>query len=145
MSVGIQRLRDEADRVRLGAIDKGEDPAVVDRALELDLERRGLIAQIDHTNAERNRLSKEIAEAIRRGTDPTSPEITQLKDASREASAGLDGLAERLAVVETELDDALLRIPNPADPDVPVGDEEANVVVRTWGTPLPREDRRPHW
>ncbi len=39
----------------------------------------------------------------------------------------------------------MLRIPNPADPDVPVGGEEANVTVRTWGEPLPREDRRPHW
>jgi seryl-tRNA synthetase len=27
----------------------------------------------------------------------------------------------------------LLRIPNPADPDVPVGDASANKVVRTWG------------
>jgi seryl-tRNA synthetase len=39
----------------------------------------------------------------------------------------------------------MLRIPNPADPDVPVGGEEANETVRTWGEPLPREHRRPHW
>ena len=145
MSVGIQRLRGDAERVRLGAIDKGEDPAVVDRALELDLERRGLVAQVDHDNAERNRISKEIAEAIRRGTDPDAPEITQLKDASRDASAGLDQLAERLAAVQAGLDDALLRIPNPADPDVPVGGEDASVVVRTWGEPLPTDGRLPHW
>ena len=47
--------------------------------------------------------------------------------------------------VEAELEDALLRIPNPADPDVPVGGEEANVVVRTWGEPLPHGERKPHW
>jgi seryl-tRNA synthetase len=145
MSVGLQRLRDDADRVRLGAIDKGEDPAVVDRALELDVERRGLVAQVDHDNAERNRLSKEIAEAIRGGTDPTAPEIMELKNASRVASAGLDSLGERLGTVQAELDEALLRIPNPADPDVPVGDEEANVVMRTWGEPLSSDGRRPHW
>jgi seryl-tRNA synthetase len=48
----------------------------------------------------------------------------------------------------------MLRIPNPADPDVPVGDESANQVVRTWGEQLTRETsaadgaawtRRPHW
>jgi seryl-tRNA synthetase len=47
----------------------------------------------------------------------------------------------------------LLRIPNPADPDVPIGDASANQVVRTWGEQLPREvttdgqtwSRRPHW
>jgi seryl-tRNA synthetase len=145
MTVGLQRLRDDADRIRLGAIDKGEDPAVVDRALELDLERRGIVAQVDHDKAERNRLSKEIAEAIRRGTDPNAPEIMRLKDASRVASAGLDGLAERLASIQADLDEALLRIPNPADPDVPVGGEEANVVVRSWGEPLPHNGRSPHW
>ncbi|HEX2765982.1 MAG TPA: serine--tRNA ligase, partial [Candidatus Limnocylindria bacterium] len=50
-----------------------------------------------------------------------------------------------LATVEAELEDALLRIPNPADPDVPVGGEEANRTVRTWGEQLPKDDRRPHW
>ena len=40
MSVGLQRLRDEPEVIRQGAIDKGEDPALVDRALELDERRR---------------------------------------------------------------------------------------------------------
>ena len=39
----------------------------------------------------------------------------------------------------------MLRIPNPADPDVPVGAEDANLTVRTWGEPLPHEGRVPHW
>ena len=33
MSVGTQRLREDADRLRAGAIAKREDPAVVDTAL----------------------------------------------------------------------------------------------------------------
>ena len=32
MSVGVQRLREEPDRIRQGAIDKREDPALVDQA-----------------------------------------------------------------------------------------------------------------
>ena len=32
MSVGLQRLREDAARLRAGAIEKGEDPAVVDAA-----------------------------------------------------------------------------------------------------------------
>ena len=42
MSVGAQRLRDEPEVIRKGAIDKGEDPALIDRALELDGRRRQL-------------------------------------------------------------------------------------------------------
>ena len=42
MSVGTQRLRDDADRLRAGAIAKREDPKVVDAALEADAARRAL-------------------------------------------------------------------------------------------------------
>ena len=35
-------------------VDKGEDPAVVDRALELDERRRTLVAEGDALKAERN-------------------------------------------------------------------------------------------
>jgi seryl-tRNA synthetase len=145
MSVGAQRLRDQPDQLRQGAIDKGEDPAVIDRAIELDEQRRALIGQIDLQKAERNSLSSRIAESIRGGTDPNSPELMQLKNESRIASDGLSGLDAELAMVEAELEEAMLRIPNPADPDVPVGGEEANLTVRTWGEPLARDGRRPHW
>ena len=40
MSIGLARLREEPDRIRQGAIDKGEDPSIVDQALELEGKRR---------------------------------------------------------------------------------------------------------
>ncbi len=57
MSVGLQRLRDEPDRIRQGAIDKGEYPSIVDRALELDTERRRLLGESEALKAERNAAS----------------------------------------------------------------------------------------
>ena len=36
MSIGLARLREEPDRIRQGAIDKGEDPTIVDQALALE-------------------------------------------------------------------------------------------------------------
>jgi seryl-tRNA synthetase len=145
MSVGLQRLREEPDLLRRGAIDKGEDPAVVDRALDLDERRRALLAEGDGLKAERNASSKRIGEAIRGGADPNGPEVAELKAASTRVGERITAIDADLATIETELNDALLRIPNPADPDVPVGGEEANQTVRTWGEPLPREHRRPHW
>jgi seryl-tRNA synthetase len=145
MSVGLPRLRDEPDRIRQGAIDKGEDPALVDRALELDERRRALTAQGDALKAERNASSKRIGEAIRAGADPNGREVAELKAASAAAGERIAAVDAELASVEAELDDAMLRIPNPADSDVPVGGEEANETVRAWGEPVPREHRRPHW
>jgi seryl-tRNA synthetase len=145
MSVGLQRLRDEPDALRKGATDKGEDPGLVDRALELDERRRQLVAEGDGLKAERNAASKRIGEAIRGGADPNGPEVANLKRASEGTADGIAAIDTELATVEAELDDAMLRIPNPADADVPVGGEEANLTVRTWGDPLPADDRLPHW
>lgn len=145
MSVGLQRLREEPDLLRQGAVDKGEDPAVVERAIELDDRRRALLAEGDGLKAERNAASKRIGEAIRGGADPNGPEVAELKAAPTRVGERIDAIDAELATIDAELDDALLRIPNPADPDVPVGGEEANLTVRTWGEPLPRDHRRPHW
>lgn len=154
MSVGLARLREEPDRLRQGAIAKGEDPAVVDAALALDERRRRLLGEADRLRAERNAVSKSVGERIRAGADPNGPEIAAIRAEARGLGDRIAELERELAAVEAELDEALLRIPNPADPDVPVGGPEANAVVRTWGEPLPRRavdadgrswERRPHW
>jgi seryl-tRNA synthetase len=154
MSIGLQRLREEPDRIRQGAIDKGEDPSVVDAALALEGKRRELLGESDRLKAERNAASKRIGEAIRAGAAPNGPEAAALRQVSTDAGARIDKLDAELAATESQLEELLLRIPNPADPDVPVGDESANQVVRTWGEQLPHEAtapdgsawaRRPHW
>ena len=153
MSIGLARLREEPDRIRQGAIDKGEDPAIVDAALELEGKRRRLLGDSDRLKAERNAASKQIGEAIRGGAAPDGPEVAALRRASTDAGTRIEGLDAELAATEAQLEEMLLRIPNPADPDVPVGDESANRAVRTWGEQLPREVsadgrtwmRRPHW
>ena len=163
MSVGLQRLRDEPDVIRQGALDKGEDAAVIDRALQLDGERRRLLGETEALKAERNAASKQIGEAIKGGARPDSPEVAELKAASVAAGERITGLDASLAEIEQELDDLLLRIPNPADPEVPIGGEEAIVTVRTWGDMLAHDEpfegevgadvpsggptwaRKPHW
>jgi len=147
--VGLQRLREDADRVRQGAVDKGEDPALVDRAIGLDERRRRLLGEADALKAERNMASRRIGEAVKAGADAKGTEVADLKARSIEAGTAIDALDAELAATQAELDDLLLRIPNPADPDVPVGGEEATETVRTWGDPVPRVadgwERRPHW
>jgi len=154
MSVGVQRLREEPDRIRQGAIDKREDPALVDAAIEKDTLRRRLQAESDQLKAGRNAASKQIGEAIRGGAQPGGPEVAALRQASTDAGVRIDQIDAELVAAEQDLDDLLLRIPNPADPEVPVGGEEANVTVRTWGENLARVvtaddgstwERKPHW
>jgi seryl-tRNA synthetase len=138
MSVGLQRLREDAPAIRQGAIDKGEDPSIVDQALAADARRRELLAEGDLLKAERNTASKAIGESIRAGADPSGPETVALKARSTAAGSRISAIDAELATVEATVEDLLLRIPNPADLDIPVGGEEANVTIRTWGAQLPR-------
>jgi seryl-tRNA synthetase len=161
MSVGLQRLREEPDAIRKGAIDKGEDPALVDAALTADARRRELQGEADGLRAERNTASRQIGEQIKGGAKPDGPEVAGLRTRSTEISGRLTAIETELTEVEAEVEDLLLRIPNPAEADVPVGGEEANVTIRTWGEQLPRVqpvrgevgadgggetwERKPHW
>jgi seryl-tRNA synthetase len=126
----------------------------VDAALALEGKRRQLLGDSDSLKAERNAASKRIGDAIRAGAAPNGPEAAALRQVSTDAGTRIEILNAELAATESQLEELLLRIPNPADPDVPVGDASANRVVRTWGEALPREattpdgtawSRRPHW
>jgi seryl-tRNA synthetase len=150
MSVGLPRLRDDADTVRAGAIAKGEDPAPVEEALELDRRRREALGEADRSRAERKTISDRIGATIKAGSSPGGPEVADLRARSTALGARISELDAVVTGVEARLEDLLLQIPNPPDPDVPVGDETASVIVRTWGEPRPHADPagwtvRPHW
>ena len=156
MSVGPARLRDDADAIRNGCIAKGEDPALVDQALVIDGQRRDLLGKADTMRAQKKQISESIGIAIKGGEQPNGPRVSQLKEQSNWIGAEISGMDSQLAEVTARLEDLLLRIPNPPDPDVPVGGEEASAIVRTWGEPVtPHEEqqtadqeawvRKPHW
>ncbi|MGH2407172.1 MAG: serine--tRNA ligase [Candidatus Limnocylindrales bacterium] len=150
MSVGLQRLRDDAAALRQGAIDKGEDPSLVDAAIALDVRRRDGLGRADGLRAERNGISKEVGAAVGGGADPKGEQLAALRARSTDIGTSISALEVELATLEAELDELMLRIPNPADPDVPVGGEDDSVIVRSWGDPAPHERQdgsvvRPHW
>jgi seryl-tRNA synthetase len=149
MSVGAQRLRDDPEAIRRGALDKGEDVAIVDRALALDVERRAIQSEVDGLRSALKHQSAAVGAAVKGGAKPDSREIDTLKLEARDLGGRIADRDSRLQDIQADLEDLLLRIPNPADPGVPVGGEEANVTVRTWGEQRPREaggwTRKPHW
>ena len=144
MSVGLARLREEPDVIRKGAIDKGEDAALVDQALALDVERRRVQSDADGLRAKLKQKSAEVAKALKANGDTQA-----LRTEARDLGARIADRQARLETVESQIEDLLLRIPNPADADVPIGGEEANVTVRVWGEQLANAadgwTRRPHW
>ncbi len=137
----IKLIREQPDLVKEGLRRRGEDPAAVDRVVELDARRRELIYQVEQLKAEKNAASK----AIGKIKDPA--ERAQRIAELRSQPDQIPDLDRQAAEVETQLHRMMLELPNLPHPAVPVGaSEHDNIVVRTEGqqrtfgfTP------RPHW
>jgi seryl-tRNA synthetase len=114
------------------------------QALALDEERRGLLNQVEILRAERNSGSKRVGELFR---EKKMEEANAIKAHMSQIGDEIAGLDERLRQVEADFTDAMMRIPNPPEPDVPVApDESGNQVVAAWGE-KPSFDftPKPHW
>jgi seryl-tRNA synthetase len=140
----VKLIRQDPDGVRARLAARGaaaETDAAVERVLALDAERRALVAEGDGLKARRNAVSQEVGERKRRkeSADDLIAEMGAVNARIKEIDA-------RLREVEGESDDILLRVPNLPDPSLPLGGEESNAVVRSWGTPRAFHfEPRPHW
>ncbi len=126
----LRWLRDDPGAFDRALARRGLPPAAAD-ILAVDSERRALETTLQERQAERNRLSREIGEAKRRGADatPLLARVAALKD---EVKAG----EERLRELQARLESLLASHPNRLAEDVPDGpDETANRVVRLVGRP----------
>jgi len=110
------------------------------RAEQLERDRRTLIQATEERKAARNASSQEVAQRKKRGED-----ATDLIARGRDLGAEIAKLEGELAAVENELHGIVLVIPNPTLPDVPAGGEDHNKVVKEWGTPRREAGLKPHW
>jgi seryl-tRNA synthetase len=105
----------------------------VDAFRALESERKTLQTRTEELQAQRNSLSKQIGMLKGKGQHAEADAVMAQVGAIK---TELDTSASRLDVIQTELQDLLLAVPNLPHESVPVGaGEEGNVVVRTWGTP----------
>jgi len=100
----------------------------VDQFQALENERKTLQTRTEALQAKRNSLSKEIGQRKAKGesADDIMAEVGQLKDE-------LDASAIKLEVLQADLNQLLLAVPNLPQDSVPVGsDEHGNVELRRW-------------
>ena len=100
----------------------------VDQFQALENERKTLQTRTEAFQAKRNSLSKEVGQRKAKGesADDLMAEVGQLKDE-------LDASAIKLDVLQSELNQLLLAVPNLPQDSVPVGsDEHGNVELRRW-------------
>jgi seryl-tRNA synthetase len=97
----------------------------------LEEKRRSVQLEADRLRAGRNAHAKNIGQTKGRGED-----IAPLMAHGESLARAVDAADQALAVVQNELNDWQLGLPNLLHESVPEGrSEEANVEVRRWGTP----------
>lgn len=138
----IRFIREHPEVVKDGVLKKGENPSLVDEALQLDEQRRQLLQKTEALKSRKNIVSNQVAKMKAQRLD-----ATQVIGEMRAVADEIKVIDDQLKTVEEGLRALLLQIPNVPHSSVPVGKTPAdNKVLATWGHP-PESDvpSLPHW
>lgn len=138
----LRIIREQIELLRDGMRRRGKLDSLaqaIDRAEQLEQERRATIQAVEERKSARNAATREVAQLKKAGQD-----AAEQQKQSRELGEEIARLETELAVAEGALNQILLEIPNITLEDVPSGGEEANTVVREWGTSR-SQPTKPHW
>jgi seryl-tRNA synthetase len=121
----IKFIRDNVDKVKKAIVDKNID-LDLDRVLDLDSQRRTVLAEVENLQSTKNAFSKEIATLSDADKQAKLLEMKELDSRHTEVKEQLRGLDE-------ELSRLLLFVPNIPSPESPVGkDDSENVPWSYW-------------
>lgn len=124
--IDLRLLRDNPDVVRASQLARGDDPALVDAALDADARRRSSLAEFEQLRAEQKSLGKEVARA--QGEEKQAL-LARTKHLAEEVKARQATADE----AEAQLKEILYSIAN-VIAGAPAGGEEDFVVLREEGT-----------
>ncbi|KKK36164.1 seryl-tRNA synthetase [Mesobacillus campisalis] len=138
----IKYLRANFEEVKQKLQHRGEDLTDFGKFEDLDSRRRELLQETETLKSKRNEVSQKIAVLKKQRQD-----ADQLIIEMREVGERIKTFDEELRVVEEELDQLLMSIPNIPHESVPVGEtEDDNVEIRNWGEiPQFTFEPKPHW
>lgn len=127
--IDLKDLRENPDRYRKGAADKNIK-VDIDAILDLDARHRSVQQDFEKQRAEQNLASQQIG----RLKDPEEKKAAVARMGTLKAQ--VKELEEQARKLNEELQTLLLQVPQPPDPEVPVGkDSNDNLVLYRWGEP----------
>ncbi|MBR3347462.1 MAG: serine--tRNA ligase [Solobacterium sp.] len=134
--IDIKLIRENPDIVRENIRKKFQDEklVLVDEVIDLDTQFRNAKTKADSLRGDRNRISKEIGKLFGQGK---KEEAEAAKQKVRDMEAELKALEEKEIVLEGEIRQRMMLIPNIIDPSVPIGkDDSENVEIEKFGDPV---------
>ena len=137
----IKLLRTNFEDVEKALSTRNED-FDLSRFKDLDEKRRALLSEVEVLKAEQNTVSKKVPAMKKEGKDVSAifEEMKILSDKVKE-------MDKEVSLVETELNDFMLTLPNIPNPTVPAGaSDEDNVEIRRFGDPTKFDfEPKAHW
>ncbi|MFC8800789.1 serine--tRNA ligase [Promicromonospora sp. NPDC057138] len=123
--IDLRLLRDNPDVVRASQVARGDDPDLVDAALDADARRRSSLAEFENLRAEQKSLGKKVAQAQGDEKQALLAHTKQLaQDVKRHQSTASDA--------EQELDRVLYSIANVIE-GAPAGGEDDYIELKQVG------------
>lgn len=132
--IDLDYLRTHLDEVKINCLNR-KVVVDLDHFLDLDQERLSLIQKIERFRAERNTIAEHMPKASQAEKAGLVIQAKQLKEQVQTAETELNSL-------ETEWRGLWMTIPNFTHPNTPIGGEEKNKVLHTWGK-IPHFDFAP--
>ncbi|MBE6041732.1 MAG: serine--tRNA ligase, partial [Clostridiales bacterium] len=132
----IKFVRENPEVVRENIRKKFQDAKLplVDEVIELDKKNREIKQELQALQADRNRISKSIGRLMKEGKkeEAENAKAEVVRNQNRVAE-----LSENERVVEEELKQKMMIIPNIIDPSVPIGkDDSENREIEKFGEPV---------
>ena len=127
----IKYIRENPNEVIERLAQKGRDAKEeIAKILELDAQRRSIIAENEQMKAEQTKTNKLIPQYKKEGKD-VAPIFAQMKELGAKTKAN----DELLKTVEEQFNDLMYALPNLPDRDLKPGGKENNEPLRYFGEP----------
>jgi len=138
----IKRIRNEFEVVKELIEKRGKGDFGMSELLDLDKERREILADVEQMKNQQKTVSKQIPMFKKEGKD-----TTEIMAEMKKLSEDIKALDEKVKGVDESIKDKLLSIPNTPLADTPLGNtDEDNVEVRKIGEPTTFDyDPKAHW
>ena len=138
----IKVIRENLDWAKDKLGRRGIKPEELDELVKIDTDRREELNRSEQLKAERNTVSKKIAE-IKRNKEDASAAVQKMRAVGQE----IKELDDKVAELTEKQEYILLRLPNFPDDSDPIGpDESYNEEVRKWHEPTKLAFKpKAHW
>lgn len=137
----IKAIRSNPEEIKRKLARRGEEFRI-DDILKLDEERRNVIFEVEDLKSKKNKVSEAVAKLKKAKQDA---EVMVLE--MREVSEKIKEMDDRVRLLDEEITNILLTIPNTPSDGIPDGKtSEDNVEVRKYGDPTKFEyEPKAHW